>query len=280
MITERLSSAEWIRRVLACPPGLELMDWIRRRVLYPYQEGPALDSRNGEAPEVIFEELAKQVGFLDRLDQTAAAYFRSDESYPGSEPEIPVIHTMCGLVERLALCNANEPIRLWIENHNGLLRAEQHGLLAGSALDALAMTQNEKNVTFRDSWRKFWLDLWRNAPMDWQPSIYIGLRLADPEAAAMEIPELIERTKSVGEEPGMMLHGLWNQPGGRDVLLAWLKNCEPHLRTKVCDALRARLPEAEAAEELPPQSSKPLHVFPCIVPRKKTDWFESVSMVS
>jgi len=244
MSPERIAGDEWLAGVRAAKAGPELLGWILRRVKHPYDEGPFLDDRDSEGSEQVFERLAAEdENFRARLDETARHYFADDVSNPARPETIPVTRAMFDLVQRRALSGAYPTIRAWFAQHDSVLRADSGGYLARAALGALAMSQLPGVADTRD----FWLNLWKNGPPVWQPRAFIGLRLQNPIAAAQEIPELMRRAEAARQDPGALLHGLWNQqPGGRAALLQWLRGHEEEPMAEAArGALRKRVDDPE-----------------------------------
>lgn len=268
----RMADADWLAGMRQAAAGAELMDWITRRLTRPHEEGPVLDERHGEGPEEVFERLAKaDEQFRARLDETVRQYFASEASNPAHQPAIPVIRGVFEMVQRLALNGAVAPIRAWLQQHESTLRAEAGAYLARAALGALATAQTPGIADFRD----FWLRWWRNGPPAWQPRAFIGLRIQDPTAAAREIPLLLQRARGQSQDPGALLHGLWNQPGGREAIIDWLRE---HDGTREVDevraALRARLEDKDLPllnrANAPRRRSPPLR---SLAPSRSREWW-------
>lgn len=236
-------AAVWIERACEAASGKDLLEVLRKRLQNPYDEGPALDDRRGEGPEEIFERLAKRSEvFRARLDETIAAYFMSTEGDPSDAATHAVTHGLLMIAQMLALPATFSPIRAWLERYEPTLRTEASVDLANTAFGALATAQTSGIADARD----FWLRWWRDAPPAWQPRVFIGLRLRDPGAAVLQIPELLRRAESQRPGPAPLLHGLWRQPEGRTALLHWLNtSAEAEVADKVRRALRPLLPENE-----------------------------------
>jgi hypothetical protein len=122
--------------------------------------------------------------------------------------------------------------------------------------------------------RQFWLRLWQNGPSLWQPRAFIGLRLQDPVTAANEIPELIRRTEAEKQDPGALLHGLWNQPGGKDAFLQWLRT---HQGESVAETARSALQKRLPNERIPVSSTnrrrKAAAPLPTLAPEQQHNWY-------
>lgn len=271
MTSPRLSAPEWLARVMTAQAGAELLDWIIRRIGRPYDEGPMLDSREGEEPDGVFEHLATEDElFRARLDATASMYFAGPMSNPEIDSSIPVIHALLGLVQRRALSGAHASIRGWLAQHDRFLRDEPGAYTARAALGALATTQ-PRGI---DDMRQFWLRLWQNGPELWQPRAFIGLRLQDPVTAANEIPELIRRTEAEKQDPGALLHGLWNQPGGKEAFLQWLRIHQGESAAETArNALQKRLPNERIPVFSPNRRRKAPPELPTLAPAQQYNWY-------
>jgi len=229
----------WPHAVRAAPSGPELLAFLRRRLTPQSADGPPLDDRNGEGPEEVFERLAQDDDvFRLRLEETIAGYFKSPESSPADEAAKPLIRGLLETIPRLALTGTFSPLRAWLAQHKAALLTAPLLAIGRAALSALAGSQ----PTGLAEPRAFWLRLWIHGPEAWQPRAFIGLRLQDPEAAMSELPLLFQRTKALGQDPGPLLHGLWNQPSARPLLRAWLGDHENPLAREAWQALEQRIP--------------------------------------
>lgn len=252
----RLSAAEWLDRVRGATPGPELLGFVTRRLATPYEEGPILDERRGEGVEDIFVELAREdEGFRDRLDETLAGYFDSEDADPAVAKARPVIRGMLEIVGVLSLLGSGARVRAWLARHDQALRAEADAVLGRAALDALATAQ----ILGTSDGRAFWLGLWRRGPAAWQWRPFVGLRLHDPVTAAETIPELLLRLREQQADPRPLLLGMWKQPAGRVALEKWARTTSRQdAADEVRGALKAMLSPADFAALGKPKPKHPL----------------------
>ncbi|WP_437674178.1 hypothetical protein [Sorangium sp. So ce131] len=245
----------WIDAVQSAATGPELLSLLCRRLAQPDAEGPPLDDRRGEGAEEVFEVIARaDAGFRLRLEEAIASYFKSEEASPISEAARPVIRGMLEIVPRLALTGAFTPLRAWLARHEAPLAADPTAVLGRAALAALAVSQPTGIADVRD----FWMCWWREGPTAWQPRAFIGLRLQDPKAAAEELPLLMQRARSLGQDPGPLLQGMWLQPSAQPVLAAWLNDPGNPWAEEARQALRRRLPDVDLPKLSGPPRRRPL----------------------
>ncbi len=166
----------------------------------------------------VFLALAKEdEGFRDRLDETIAGYLRSDASSAASSGARDLTRGLLEIAGMLSLAGCASPIRAWVSRHDATLRADPDAILGRAALGALATLPGAADA------RDFWLRMWRDAPVAWQPRAFMGLRLHDPRAAAGEIPALLRRARTQPHGPRALLFGMWKQPEGRTAIVEWLR---------------------------------------------------------
>lgn len=239
------NTSPWIEAVRATPSGPELLAFLSRRLTPSSTEGPALDDRRGEGPEEVFERLAREdEDFRVRLEETIAGYFKSPESNPNDEAAKAVIRGLLETIPRLALTGVFSPLRAWLARNKTALLTPSLLAIGRAALSALAGSQPAGLAEPRD----YWLRLWQSGPEEWQPRAFIGLRLADPEAAVNELPLLLRRARALGQDPGPLLHGLWNQPSARPLLLAWFSDLQSADAREAYEALERRIPDQVKAQ--------------------------------
>lgn len=234
------TASPWIEAVRAASNGPELLAFLCRRLTPSSAEGPALDDRRGEGPEEVFERLAREdEDFRVRLEETIAGYFKSPESSPNDDAAKPVIRGLLETIPRLALTGVFSPLRAWLSRNKTALLTPSLLAIGRAALSALAGSQPMGLAEPRD----YWLRLWQSGPEAWQPRAFIGLRLADPETAVNELPLLLRRARALKQDPGPLLHGLWNQPSARPLLCAWLGDPQNSLVWEAYEALERRIPK-------------------------------------
>jgi hypothetical protein len=235
----------WIESVRDAASGPPLLALLHQRMVAPHDEGPPLDDRRGEAPEEVFERLAREdSAFGLRLDDTIAGYFRTPQARPDDEEEALVVRSLLELVQRVPLTGGFTALRAWLGTFEKELRADPNAILGRALLGALATAQPVAMTEVRDFWRRWW----RDGPPPWQPAAFIGLRRQDPRAAAEELPLLVERAAERNQDPGALLQGMWQQPDARDALVealrcgeAWAAEARKALLRRLSGEERGRL---------------------------------------
>jgi hypothetical protein len=235
----------WTEAIRAASSGPELLAFLCRRLTPSSDEGPALDDRRGEGPEEVFERLAHEdEDFRVRLEETIAGYFKSPESRPNEDAAKPVIRGLLETIARLALTGVFSPLRAWLSRNKTALLTPSLLAMGRAALSALAGSQ----PTGLAEPRAYWLRLWQSGPEAWQPRAFIGLRLQDPETAVNELPLVLRRARALGQDPGALLHGLWNQPSAHPLLCAWLVDPENQHSREAYEALAQQIPQELQAQ--------------------------------
>ena len=223
--------ADLWRACLRTADRRELHDLVVRR--FTVLEGPRPDDRLGEGPEDALVEAARaDDGLLLRLGRAARDYFLGAES----DPTVPKFSsTVCrGYLSLVALCPLPEcaaEVREWFERHVGKAEFDD---LGREALGALATTLRPTPNAL-----EFWMEWWRGGSTSWQPRAFMGLRLCDPRAAALELPLLVERADASGYGPAALLLGFWKQPGVPEALGEWLHYTEGRVAARVRRELAA-----------------------------------------
>lgn len=252
------SADAWLKRVQSSAAGEPLLALIQSRLMNPYTEGPLLSDRQGEGPEEVFERLAgESEAFRDRLEQTIAGFFRSEAADAFDTQGYALLYAMLLMAEKLTLTGIFAPLRAWLERHAERLRDDEYFGLASTALKALAVAQPRGLREVRDLWLKWW----NKAPSSaWLPSIFIGLRLQDPQTAVNHLEELLSKANDLQQDPGPLLHGLWNQAEAQPLLHQWLRDpnhagAAQQVRAKLQERLDpcewGKLPERPRRRQLP-----------------------------
>jgi len=259
----------WEKAVREASAGPELLAFLTKRLMRPYDEGPALDDRHGEGPERIFERMAREdEAFRLRLEQTIDEYFQSDASAPEHAEAEVVIPGLLDLIQLLAMSRPFSSLRAWLQRYEMALEASDAAQLGAAVLDALAIAQ----LPGLADMRHFWMRWWQRGPRTLRPSAFIGLRLHDPKVAAEEIPALLKLAREEKQSAGPMLEGLWIQAGGEQAILDWLAKHEGNADAdEVRRSLRERLSEDEWDKLGRP---RPQRTLPGVRPGMRAPWRE------
>lgn len=213
--------------------GNDLLNVILRR-LKDENFGPTVDDRSGESPLAVFVELTKQdADFAFRLE-CAFRYFLLSKR--GIDPNDIILFDAAFSIMMMGenLDNWQDVYQWWVVHQQTLFENERQ--LARAALGALAsMPHGEETLSF-------WYSLLRDAPDEFMPRVFIGIRRVGFAHAIYALPKVFKRAKEANQNPEALLYGLYQQSPKETI--DWLKtalNSYDIIRKFITDEQRAEI---------------------------------------